>query len=322
MSKAFQISFTLALFVLAGSANAFGDEFPSRPITLVSPYAAGGGNDFMARTVARGLADVLKQTVIVENKAGASGTIGLTFVSRARPDGYTVVMGGIGSVVLRPAFEAERLKFDPQKELAPVALVAKESPVLMVNSSLNVKTLPELIALAKTSRITYGTPGVGTAMHLTGELMKQVTGAPMVHIPYRGQGAAFADLLGGTISVVFTDVSVALPYAKDSRVRILAVAGKERSPRLPEVPTTAELGYSKLVMENWYAVYAPPSTPAPIIARLSEAIKDAMALSEVKDVIGKTSGLIPLAEGPDALKKQTAEDNEKWQPIAARARRE
>ena len=322
MSKAFQISFTLALFVLAGSANAFGDEFPSRPITLVSPYAAGGGNDFMARTVARGLADVLKQTVIVENKAGASGTIGLTFVSRARPDGYTVVMGGIGSVVLRPAFEAERLKFDPQKELAPVALVAKESPVLMVNSSLNVKTLPELIALAKTSRITYGTPGVGTAMHLTGELMKQVTGAPMVHIPYRGQGAAFADLLGGTISVVFTDVSVALPYAKDLRVRILAVAGKERSPRLPEVPTTAELGYSKLVMENWYAVYAPPSTPAPIIARLSEAIKDAMALSEVKDVIGKTSGLIPLAEGPDALKKQTAEDNEKWQPIAARARRE
>ena len=194
--------------------------------------------------------------------------------------------------------------------------------MLMVNSSLNVKTLPELIALAKTSRITYGTPGVGTAMHLTGELMKQVTGAPMVHIPYRGQGAAFADLLGGTISVVFTDVSVALPYAKDSRVRILAVAGKERSPRLPDVPTTAELGYPKLVMENWYAVYAPPSTPAPIIARLSEAIKDAMALSEVKDVIGKTSGLIPLAEGPDALKKQTAEDNEKWQPIAARARRE
>ena len=322
MSKAFQISFALALFVLGGFANAFGDEFPSRPITLVSPYAAGGGNDFMARTVARGLADVLKQTVVVENKAGASGTIGLTFVSRARPDGYTIVMGGIGSVVLRPAFEAERLKFNPQKELAPVALVAKESPVLMVNSSLNVKTLAELIALAKTSRITYGTPGVGTAMHLTGELMKQVTGAPMVHIPYRGQGAAFADLLGGTISVVFTDVSVALPYAKDSRVRILAVAGKERSPRLPEVPTTAELGYSKLVMENWYAVYAPPSTPAPIIARLSEAIKDAMALSEVKDVIGKTSGLIPLAEGPDALKKQTAEDNEKWQPIAARARRE
>lgn len=322
MSKAFKICVTLALFVPAGLANALADEFPSRPITLVSPYAAGGGNDFMARMVARGLADVLKQTVVVENKAGASGTIGLTFVSRARPDGYTIVMGGIGSVVLRPAFEAERLKFNPQKELAPIALVAKESPVLMVNSSLNVKTLPELIVLAKTSRITYGTPGVGTAMHLTGELMNQVTGAPMVHIPYRGQGAAFADLLGGTISVVFTDVSVALPYAKDSRVRILAVAGKERSPRLPDVPTTAELGYPKLVMENWYAVYAPPSTPAPIIARLSEAIKDAMALSEVKDVIGKTSGLIPLAKGPDALKKQTAEDNEKWQPIAARARRE
>ena len=133
MSKAFQLIFTLALFVLAGFANAFGDEFSSRPITLVSPYAAGGGNDFMARTVARGLANMLKQTVVVENKAGASGTIGLTFVSRARPDGYTIVMGGTGSVVLGLAFEAERLKFDPQKEkLAPVALVAKELPVLMV----------------------------------------------------------------------------------------------------------------------------------------------------------------------------------------------
>ena len=152
--------------------------------------------------------------------------------------------------------------------------------------------------------------------------MKQVTDVPMVHVPYRGQGAAFADLLGGTISLVFTDVSVALPYAKDPRVQILAVAGKERSPLLPDVPTTAELGYPKLVMENWYAVYAPPSTPAPIIARLSEAIKAAMALPEVKDVIGKTSGLIPLAGGPDALQKKTAEDNEKWQPIAAQARRE
>src|SRR5664279_82098 len=237
MRKSVQISFAFGLFVLAGFANAFADEFPNRPINLVSPYAAGGGNDFMARTVARGLTDVLKQTVVVENKAGAGGTVGLTFVSRARPDGYTIVMGGIGSVVLRPAFEAERMKFNPQKELAPVALIAKESPVLMVNSSLNAKTLPELIALAKTSRITYGTPGVGTAMHLTGELMKQVTDVPMVHVPYRGQGAAFADLLGGTISLVFTDVSVALPYAKASRVHILAVAGKERSPLLPEVPT-------------------------------------------------------------------------------------
>ncbi len=322
MKKTAQIAFLLAASILAGVAGVRAEEFPNRPITLISPYAAGGGNDFMARTVARGLSDVLKQTVVVENKAGASGVIGLTFVSRARPDGYTIAMGGIGSVVLRPAFEAERLTFDPQKELAPVALIAKESPVLMVNSSLGVKNLSELIALAKTSRITYGTPGVGTAMHLTGELMKQVVNVPMVHVPYRGQGAAFADLLGGTISLVFTDVSVALPYAKDSRVRLIAVAGKERSPLLPDVPTTAELGYPKLLMENWYAIYAPPTTPAAVIARLSDAIKAAMALPEVKNVIGKTSGLIPLAEGPAALQRQTAEDNAKWQPIAAQARRE
>jgi tripartite-type tricarboxylate transporter receptor subunit TctC len=144
----------------------------------------------------------------------------------------------------------------------------------------------------------------------------------MVHVPYRGQGSAFSDMLGGTISLVFTDVSVALPYAKDDRVRIIAVAGKERSPLLPDVPTTAELGYPKLVMENWYALYAPLNTPALIIARLSEAVLAAMALPEVRQVISKTSGLIPLAEGADALRKQTLEDNAKWQPIAAQARRE
>jgi tripartite-type tricarboxylate transporter receptor subunit TctC len=192
----------------------------------------------------------------------------------------------------------------------------------MVSRSLNVKTLPELIALARNSRVTYGTPGIGTAMHLAGELMKQVTDIPLVHIPYRGQSAAFTDMLGGTISLVFTDVSVALPYAKDDKVLLLAVAGKERSPLLPDVPTTAELGYPKLVMENWYGLYAPRDTPAPIIARLSNAVQAAMALPEVKQVIGKTSGLIPLAGGAEALQKQTLEDNAKWQPIAARARSE
>lgn len=322
MKKTVKIGFAFGIFVLGCVSNAFGLDFPSRPVTLISPYAAGGGNDFVARTVARGVAEVLKQPVVVENRAGASGTIGLSFVSRAKPDGYTIAMGGIGSIVLRPAFEGDRMTFNPQKELAPVALIAKESPVLMVSSSINVKTLPELIALARASRVTYGTPGVGTAMHLAGELMKQVTDVPMVHVPYRGQGAAFSDMLGGTISLVFTDVSVALPYAKSAKVRIIAVAGKERSPLLSDVPTTAELGYPKLVMENWYALYAPLNTPAPIIARLSEAVQAAMALPDVRQAISKTSGLIPLAEGPDALQKQTLEDNAKWQPIAAQARRE
>jgi tripartite-type tricarboxylate transporter receptor subunit TctC len=313
-----QTGIILVLAALACVSTATADDFPARSVMLVVPFAAGSGADITARTVGKGLADVLKQPVVVENRDGASGMIGLSYVARAKPDGYTVAMGGIGGVVLHPAVEGDRMTFHPQQELAPVALVAKASPVLMVNASLGVKTLPELIALAQMSRVTYGSPGVGTAMHLTGELMKQVTGAPLVHVPYRGQGLVAADVLGGTINFAFLDVSVALPFAHDGRVRLIAVAGKERAPQLSDVPTTAELGYPQLVMENWYALYAPRDTPAPIIARLAEAAQQAMALPDIRSAINKTTGLIPLAEGPDALRKQMQDDNAKWQPIAAR----
>jgi tripartite-type tricarboxylate transporter receptor subunit TctC len=317
MKKIVQAGFALALAALGCVSSAAADDFPSRPIMLVVPYAAGSGADITARTVGKGLSDVLKQPVVIENHDGASGLIGLSYVARAKPDGYTIVMGGIGGVVLHPAVEGAKMTFHPQQELAPVALVAMASPVLMVNSSLGVKTLPELIALAKKTQVTYGSPGVGTAMHMTGALMKELTGAPLVNVPYRGQGLVAADVLGGTINFAFLDVAVALPFAHDSRVRMIAVAGKERAPRLPDVPTTAELGYPKLIMENWYAIYAPRDTPAPIIARLAEATKQAMALPEVRNAIDKTTGLIPLGDGPDALRKQMDEDNARWNPIAA-----
>jgi tripartite-type tricarboxylate transporter receptor subunit TctC len=304
----------------AWPAPAAAQEFPARPITMVAPYAAGGGNDILARAVGGGMAKVLQQPVVIENRSGASGTLGMSAAARSRPDGYTIVMGGIGSMVLRPAFEGDRSAFDPQKELAPVALVAKGSPVLMISSSLGITSLKELIALAATQRITYGTPGTGSAMHLTGELMKQVTGAPVVHIPYRGQAPAMNDLLSGTISFVFTDVSVALPYADYDKVRTIAITGKERAPQLPNVPTTAELGYPDLLMENWYALYAPRDTPAPIIARLSDAVIAAIALPDVKQIIEKSTGLIPLGGGSEQLRKQTIADTTKWQPIAERAR--
>jgi tripartite-type tricarboxylate transporter receptor subunit TctC len=308
----------LAIAAVAGAATANADDFPSRPIVMVVPFAAGSGADITARTVANGLSEVLKQPVVVEDRDGASGLIGLSYTARAKPDGYTIVMGGIGGVVLHPAVEGDKMTFKPQQELAPVALVAKASPVLVVNASLGVTTLPDLIALAKKQTLTYGSPGIGTAMHLTGELMKQITGGQLTNVPYRGQGLVIADVVGGTINMSFNDVSVALPFAKDSRVHIIAVAGKERALQMPDVPTTAELGYPQLVMENWYALYAPRDTSAPIIARLADATKTAMALPDVQQAIGKTTGLIPLGTGPDSLRQQMAEDNAKWQPIAAR----
>lgn len=312
----FRAGLVLSIAMVAGVA-ARADDFPSRPIVMVVPYAAGSGADITARTVAQGLETVLKKPVVVEDHDGASGVIGLSYTARAKPDGYTIVMGGIGGVVLHPATEGDKMTFKPQQDLAPVALVAKASPVLVVNASLGVKSLSDLIALAKTRQLTYGSPGVGTAMHLTGELMQQIAGIKLTHVPYRGQGLVIADVVGGTIDFSFNDVSVALPFAHDDRVRMIAVAGKERAPQMPDVPTTAEAGYPRLVMENWYAIYAPRDTPAPVIARLAEATKEAVNAPEVREAIGKTTGLIPLGTGPDALRRQMAEDNAKWQPIAA-----
>jgi tripartite-type tricarboxylate transporter receptor subunit TctC len=320
MKRTIRTGVALAAATLVGTTVATADDFPSRPITLVSPYAAGSGNDILARTVGKAMGTVLKQTVVIENRDGASGTIGLSYVGRAKPDGYTLVMGGIGSVVLHPALEGEKKTFDPQKELAPVSLVAKASPVLVVNSGLGVKTLAELISLAHRTHVTYGSPGTGSAMHLTGELMKEVTGAPVVHVPYRGQSLVMNDVLSGTINFAFLDPPVVLPFIADKRVRIIAAAGKERAAEFPNVPTTSELGYPRLVMENWYSIYAPHGTPSAIIARLTSAIRQGMALPEVQQVIEKTTGLIPLAKGPDALQQQTLDDDAKWQPLAAKVR--
>ncbi len=308
------------LAVALTSAPVLAEDYPSRPITLISPYAAGGGNDFVARTVARGLGEVFKKTVVVENRPSAGGAVGLGHVARSKPDGYTLGMGGIGSVVLRPAFEGERSIFDAQRELQPVAIIGKESPVLIASKHLNVSSVKELVALSQKQQLTFGSPGVGSAMHLAGELFAQETGARMIHVPYKGQGNALTDVLGGQISFVFTDVSVALPYAQDDRVRIVAIAGRERSPKLPNVPTMAELGFAKIVMENWYAIYAARGTPPALIDKITEALRTAMALPQIRGPLIETSGLRPIVEGPQELERQTSEDNARWRPIAVKAR--
>lgn len=314
------IGAAVLLAAVFASAPVRAQDYPDRPITLISPYAAGGGNDFVARTVARGLGEVFKKTVVVENRPSAGGIVGLTHVARSRPDGYTLGMGGIGSVVLRPAFEGERSIFDAQKELQPITIIGKESPVLIVSKHLNVSSLKELVALSQKEQLTFGSPGVGSAMHLAGELFAQETGARMIHVPYKGQGNALTDVLGGQISFVFTDVSVALPYAQDDRVRLLAVAGRERSLKLPNVPTMAEAGFAKIVMENWYAIYAARGTPPALVDKISNALREAMALPQIRGPLIETSGLRPVVEGPQALDRQIVEDNARWRPIAIKAR--
>jgi tripartite-type tricarboxylate transporter receptor subunit TctC len=305
------------LVLFAGGSQS--QEFPSKTIRLIAPYAAGGGNDLMARTVAEGMAKILKRPVIVENRAGAGGSVGILAVARSEPDGHTIVMGGIGSMVLRAAVEGSKMPFDPQRDLAPVALIASASPVVVVSRSINVSSLSELVALAKSQKLTYGSAGVGSAMHLTGELMQQVAHVELLHVPHQGQGPAMTALLGGHINFVFTDVSLALRQVNSDRVRIIAIAGRSRAPQLPNIPTTAEAGLPGLVMENWYALYAPKDTPRPVLAKLTTAAISAIQLPEIAQVIEKSTALVPIGADGEAVRARMVEDTARWTPVVQRA---
>ena len=309
--------FASGLVLFAGWSHA--QEFPSKPIRLIAPYAAGGGNDLMARTVAEGMAKILKRPVIVENRAGAGGSVGILSVVRSEPDGHVIVMGGIGSMVLRAALEGSKMPFDPHKDLAPVALIASASPVLVASRSINVSSLAELVALAKSQRLSYGSAGLGSAMHLTGELMQQVAHVELLHVPYQGQGPALTALLGGHISFVFTDVSLALRHVNSNQVRMIALAGRSRAPQLPNVPTTAEAGFPGLAMENWYAIYAPKDTPRPVLAKLTAAAISAIQLPEIAHVIEKSTALVPIGADGEAVRARMAEDTAKWTPVVQKA---
>jgi tripartite-type tricarboxylate transporter receptor subunit TctC len=314
----------LGLSVLASGFVLFtggsqAQEFPSKTIRLIAPYTAGGGNDLMARTVAEGMTRILKRPVIVENRPGAGGSIGILSVVRSEPDGHAIVMGGIGSMVLRAAVEGSRMPFDPQKDLAPVALIASASPVLVASWSIKLSSLSELVTLAKSQMLTYGSAGVGSAMHLTGELMQQVARVELLHVPHQGQGPALSALLGGHISFVFTDVSIALPHVNSDRVRIIAIAGRSRAPQLPNIPTTAEAGFPGLVMENWYALYAPKDTPRPVLAKLTATAISAIQLPEIAHVIEKSTALVPIGADGEAVRARMAEDTARWTPIVQKA---
>jgi tripartite-type tricarboxylate transporter receptor subunit TctC len=273
----------------------------------------------MARTVAEGMARILKRPVIVENRAGAGGSVGILSVVKSEPDGHVIVMGGIGSMVLRAALEGAKMPFDPHKDLAPVALIASASPVLVASRSINVSSVSELVALAKSQRLSYGSAGVGSAMHLTGELMQQVAHVELLHVPFQGQGPALVALLGGHLSFVFTDVSLALRHVNSDRVRMIALAGRSRAPQLPNVPTTAEAGFPGLAMENWYALYAPKDTPRPVLAKLTAAAIATIQLPEIAQVIEKSTALVPIGADGEAVRARMAEDTAKWTPVVQKA---
>ena len=294
-----RIAFGCAAVALLVDGAAAQDSYPAKPIRLIVPLAAGGGIDFTARTTAQKLSDVLGHQVVVENQGGAGGTIGITAVARAAPDGYTLLYHSVSGVV--SSVVSKDLPYDWVRDLAPVSLVTRFAPVLIINPALPANDLKEFIALAKANpgKFSYGSSGPGTAIHLASELFKAAAGVDIVHVPYRGNAGVMPDLLAGRIAMLIDGVPAQAKNIESGQVRALAVTTRTRTTALPNVPTMIELGLDYEV-PYWTAIYAPAGTPQPIIDKLAAEIGKTM-----KDpgVVGrlKVAGTEAVGSSPQEL---------------------
>ena len=274
------VTFALSATVqLAGAAS-----FPDRPINLVVPNPPGGLVDTSARLLSEPLTRVIGQTVVVDNKPGASGNIAYQYVANAKPDGYTLLISYSGYHVGNPAL-MDKLPWDPIKDFSPIALLTVSTNVIAVHPSVPVNNLKEFIAYAKANpgKLNYASQGNGSVSHIGTEMFKQTTGIDIVHVPYKGSGPAIQDVLAGQVQVFISTPPSLMQHVQSGKLKGLAVTGKNRHPGMPNVPTTAEAGLPSFQLESWVGLFAPAGTPAPVIAKLTDSVKKSLALPEVKE---------------------------------------
>jgi tripartite-type tricarboxylate transporter receptor subunit TctC len=272
-----------ALLTLAFAGPAAAQTYPTQPIRLIAPFPPGGSVDITARLIAEPLGKDLGQRIVIENRSGASGNIGMDVAARAAPDGYTIVLNTIPLVTNQSLFE--KLTWDPIRDFAPIGMVATSPHVLVVPAKVPVKSVDDLVKLArsKPGRLSYASAGVGTTFHFCGEMFKDSTGTFILHVPYRGGGPALLDTLAGQVDMSFPTLSAALPHVKAGTLRALAVTDTRRSPLLPDVPTMQEAGVKDFQFTQWLALLAPAKTPPAIVNRLNAALKNALNAPEVKE---------------------------------------
>jgi tripartite-type tricarboxylate transporter receptor subunit TctC len=304
--------------VLSTAGPGLAAGFPDRAVTLVVPFAAGGSTDVVARLVAQEMAKDLGQQVVVENVAGAGGSLGAGRVARAEPDGHTILMGTVATHALNPLILASK-PYDPQTDFAPVSLLAVVPNVLVVNPALPATTVGELVAMLKAEpgKHEYASSGVGTPLHLSGELFKAMAGVDMTHVPYKGSGPALTDLLGNQVSIMFDNLPSSSGHIASGSLRALAVTTATRAPSLPDTPTVAETlpGYETY---TWNALFAPAGTPEDAVARLNAAAVKALAEPAVLAKLAEFSAS-PVGSTPAALAAHVAAEMAKWGPIVAAA---
>lgn len=315
MNKAFRLAGLLALAAtVAGSANA--QSFPDgKTVHIVVPYTTGGPNDLVGRMYAERLAARFGSPVVVDNKPGASGTIGGELVARSKPDGLTLLIAAPSSTTINASL-MRTMPFDPVKDFTAVSTLATTMLALVAHPSLNVGSVRELVALARQrgGKLTFGSAGTGSAGHLAGELFKSMTGAPMSHVPYKGGAPAMADLLGGHIDLMFSDMTVAAAQVRAGKVKALAVTGAKRVPALPDVPTIAESGVPGYEVVSWFGVLAPAGTPREVVAVLHQ---EAQKMNESPEYRAKLEpvGAEPAPTTPEAFQALIRNDVEKWAKV-------
>jgi tripartite-type tricarboxylate transporter receptor subunit TctC len=312
------------LVVTAGAAHAFAqsspDRYPSQLIRIIVPFAAGGTADALARIVGDNLSQRWGAPVIVENKPGAQGNIGMALVAKSPPDGYTLALVPVGNAAVNPSLFKD-LPYDPVKDFAPISQLAIVENVLVVNGSSTIKTLEQLIELAKskTANITYSTPGAGSQAHLAAELLAHATGIAPTHVPYRGLAPALTDVLNGEITMTFAQLPNAKPFIENGRLRALGVASKERSPALPDVPTIAEAGkLPGFEAVSWYALMAPAQTPEAVVRKLVGEVGSIMQLPSVRTAL-EAQGATPVGGSPEQLARTIVEDTARWSKLIREA---
>lgn len=310
--------FTGLMLGAALVSAADGQTFPQRPIQVVVPVAAGGGTDVMARTLGQKVGELLGQALVVENKLGAGGNIGVELVAKARPDGYTLLVSP--STIATNVAVYRKLPYDLLKDFQTVALVAQTDVVLVVHPSVKAGSVREFADLArsKPGALNYGSAGLGSSQHLTAEYFNQLAGTSSNHIPYKGQSQAMNDLVGGQLDYMFSPLQNALPFIRQGRIRALAVAAKQRHRDLPQVPTLGESGYPGAEVSNWFAVYAPAATPAAVVKKLHAAYNKVLSQPDTKVKLEGMGFDILLATQDQATDFMRAE-LVRWARVAAHA---
>ena len=300
------------------SNHAPAQSYPVRPIRLVVPFPAGGVNDIVARIVAQKMAATLGQQTIVDNRPGAGGNIGTDLVAKAAPDGYTLLSGGMGSLVMNPL--VSKLPYDPVRDFAPIIAVATSPNVLAVHPSLPARSVKDLVALARThpGRINYGSGGVGSTPHLSAALFGSMTGVNIVHIPYKGAAPATTDLVAGHVQLAFLGIPATYPHIKSNRLRALAVTGAVPSPALPGVPTVAASGVPGYEMSPWYGVLAPAGVSRDIVSKLNGAIAATMRDTDTRDRL-QAAGADAATSTPEEFAERIKNDLVKWLKVITEA---